>query len=100
MKNFISAINKYRNRINKYWVAVIIFVIVTFFLGDSTIMRRTSYNKQISKLKSEIEFYTKEKEANDARLRAIQTNDEGLEKFAREQYQMTKPDEELFIITE
>jgi cell division protein FtsB len=98
MKNFFSSIDKYRRRINKYWVAVILFIVVTFFMGDSTISDRIFYNKQISKLKSEIGFYSKEKEKNEEKLKAIRSSDESLEKFAREQYLMTKSDEELFII--
>jgi cell division protein FtsB len=33
-------------------------------------------------------------------LNAIKSSEESLEKYAREQYLMTKPDEELFIISE
>jgi cell division protein FtsB len=100
MKNFINSIEKYRRRINKYWVAAIIFIVVTFFMGDSTISDRIFYNKQIRKLKGEIEFYSKEKEKNEEKLKAIRSSDESLEKFAREQYLMTKSDEELFIISD
>jgi cell division protein FtsB len=75
-------------------------MVVTFFLGDSTILDRISYNGQINKLAEEIEFYTSEKEKNLEKLNAIQSDVENLEKFAREQYLMTKQDEELFIISE
>jgi cell division protein FtsB len=63
-------------------------------------MDRMSYNKQINLLEKEIEFYTKEKDKNEAKLKAIQNEDDGLERFAREQYMMSKPNEEIFIITE
>jgi cell division protein FtsB len=97
MKNWIEM---YRHKLNKYWIAAIIFVILTFFVGDSTIWKRISYNRQIRVLESEIEYYTKEKEKNLEKLNAIKSSEESLEKYAREQYLMTKPDEELFIITE
>jgi len=100
MKNWIEILEKYRQKINKYWIAVIIFVILMFFVGDSTILRRSDYDKQIRQLQSEIDYYTKEKEKNLEKLNAIKSSDESLEKYAREQYQMTKPDEELFIISE
>jgi len=90
----------YRKKVNKYVVTLLIFAIVTFFVGDSTILRRIAYDKQINQLKSEIDFYTKEKEKNLEKLNAIKTSDESLEKYAREQYLMTKPNEELFIISE
>jgi cell division protein FtsB len=100
MKNWLEIFEKYRQKLNKYWVAVIIFAILTFFVGDSTILKRISYNRQINGLESDIEYYTKEKEKNLEKLNAIKSSEESLEKYAREQYLMTKPDEELFIISE
>jgi cell division protein FtsB len=100
MKNRLEIFEKYRKGVNKYWVTVVIFVVLTFFVGDSTIMRRISYNRQIKHLESEIEYYAKEKEKNLEKLNAIRSSEESLEKYAREQYLMTKPNEELFIISE
>ncbi|MDR0612425.1 MAG: septum formation initiator family protein [Dysgonamonadaceae bacterium] len=100
MKNWIETVEKYRQKLNKYGVAIIVFVILTFFTGDSTILKRISYSIQINRLESEIEYYTKEKEKKLEKLNAIKSSEESLEKYAREQYLMTKPDEELFIISE
>ncbi|MDR1633312.1 MAG: septum formation initiator family protein [Dysgonamonadaceae bacterium] len=100
MANWIEILEKYRQKLNKYWVTVIVFAVLTFFTGDSTILKRISYTQQINDLESEIEYYTKEKEKNLEKLNAIKSNEESLEKYAREQYLMTKPDEELFIISE
>lgn len=100
MKNWIGILEKYRQKVNKYWIAVIIFAILTFFVGDSTILRRISYDKQIKQLESEIDYYTKEKGKNQEKLNAIKSSDESLEKYAREQYLMTKPNEELFLISQ
>ncbi|MDR0506744.1 MAG: septum formation initiator family protein [Dysgonamonadaceae bacterium] len=100
MKNWVEIFEKYRHKMNKYWITVIIFAVLTFFVGDSTILRRISYNQQIKSLESEIEYYAKEKEKNLEKLNAIKSSEESLEKYAREQYLMTKPNEELFIITE
>lgn len=85
---------------NKYGVTVIVFVIVSFFIGDNTILDIVSYNRQISQLEKETESVSAEKERNLEKLNAIQSDNEGLEKFAREQYNMTLPDEELFLIVE
>lgn len=100
MKNWIEILAKCRQKLNKYGVAVIVFAILTFFTGDSTILKRISYNMHIKSLKSEIEYYAKEKEKNLEKLNVIKNNEASLEKYAREQYLMTKPDEELFIISE
>jgi cell division protein FtsB len=100
MKNLIEIVKKYGSKVNKYWLTAIIFVFVTFIFGDSTILDQVSYSRQIDQLESEIEYYTEEKEGNLEKLKAIQSDNESLEKFAREQYNMTKADEELFLIVE
>jgi cell division protein FtsB len=100
MKNGIEIFEKYRHKMNKYWVTIIIFTFITFFVGDSTVLKRISYNRQIKDLKSKIDYYAKEKEKNLEKLNAIKSGGESLEQYAREQYLMTKPDEELFLISE
>lgn len=100
MDNIINYIKKYAGKVNKYWLTVIIFLIVTLFIGDSTIMHRISYNRQINQLEKEIEYYTREKDKNLEKLKALESDNETLEQFAREEYYMTKSDEELFIIVD
>jgi cell division protein FtsB len=100
MKNLFEIVKKYGRKVNKYGLTVIIFVVITFFIGDSTVLDQISYNQQIKQLEKEIEYYNKEKESNLEKLNAIQSDENGLEKFAREQYNMTKSDEELFLIVE
>lgn len=100
MGNLGENIKKILGKVNKYWLTVIIFAIVTFFVGDSTIMHRVSYDRQINQLEKEIEQITQEKEKNLEKLRALESNNETLERFAREEYYMTKPNEEVFIIVD
>ncbi|GHT08208.1 hypothetical protein FACS189432_01030 [Bacteroidia bacterium] len=100
MKNLFEFVKNYGSKVNKYWLTVIIFTVITFFIGDSTVLDQLSYNRQINQLERDIEYYNNEKESNLEKLNAIQSDEEGLEKFAREQYNMTKADEELFIIVE
>jgi len=91
-------IPKITNRINKYYLTAGIFFVLTFCIGDSTLYKRYLYDKKISELEKEIETYQKEKETNEAKLKALYSDDESLERFAREEFLMTKPNEELFII--
>lgn len=98
MGKVLEIYNFIKTRINKYWLVILFFVIVTFFIGESTIAKRISYNSQIKQLESEIKYYTKEKIENEERLKALHSDNESLEKLAREQYQMTKANEELFLI--
>ena len=100
MRNFLNKIQKLISKVNKYWLTLVIFLVITFFIGDSTIMHRISYDQQIDQLERRIEQVTKEKESNLEKLKALQSDNETLERFAREEFHMTKPDEELFIIVD
>jgi cell division protein FtsB len=98
MKNLLGKFNRLIT--NKYWLAAIIFFILTFVIDDNSLRKRISYNQEISRLKKDIEFYTKQKEEAQQRLNALNNDSENLEKLAREQYRMKKADEDLFIIVE
>ncbi|MDR1782761.1 MAG: septum formation initiator family protein [Dysgonamonadaceae bacterium] len=98
--NLIEHIKSFLQRLNKYWVAVILFLVFTVFIGENTMIDRLKYDREIKQLERDIEVQKKELQANRQKLESIRENDESLEKFAREQYRLTKPDEELFIIEE
>jgi len=89
---------QYLSRLNKYWLVVIAFLIITFFVGDSNLYKRYSYDEKIRVLENEIKYYQKEIEINRKKLDDIHTSKERLERFAREEYFMKKPDEDVFII--
>jgi cell division protein FtsB len=97
MGKFISFFSKYAHKVNKYWIAVIVFLIITFFTGNSTIKDQIAYGNRIKQLEKEIEELKKDSEQKKKLLETI-GDVEKLEEFAREQYNMTKPDEEVFII--
>ena len=62
-------------------------------------MKRYAYIQQINQLEREIEYYKKQREENSRKSEALHSDRESLEKFAREQFLMTKPNEDIFIIT-
>jgi len=86
--------------INKYWLVTILFLAVTLLIGDSNLFNRIKYDNKIRYLESEINRYKKEIEQSKKKLREFQTDKEGLERFAREEYLMKKEDEDIFIIEE
>jgi cell division protein FtsB len=89
---------KWKGRFNKYHITLIIFVVVIFFMGDNTLLDRYQYDTKIRELQSEIRSYRQKIETTQAKLNSLQLDNESLERYAREQYLMTKPDEELYII--
>ncbi len=89
---------KYLSRINAYWLVTIGFVALTFTAGDSNLYKRYTYDEKIRSLEKEIKFYEEEIEVNSKKLNDLHTDKEGLERFAREEYFMKKPNEDIFII--
>ena len=90
--------NKYLSRINAYWLVPIVFFALTFVMGDSSVYKRYTYDEKIRSLEKEIKHYQKEIEINSKKLNDLHTDKEGLERFAREEYFMKKPNEDVYII--
>ena len=93
---YLSRINL--SRINAYWMVIIGFVALTFVAGDSNLYKHYMYTKKIHELEKEIRQSRHEIERNKKKLKDFHTNKEGLERFAREEYLMKKPNEDIFII--
>lgn len=79
-------------------VILVVLVGMLFFFSDSSVMKRVKYETQIKDLETQIEFYRHQTETDKAKLNELQSNEEDLEKFARENYLMKKENEEIFII--
>ncbi|KUK77171.1 MAG: hypothetical protein XD92_0900, partial [Proteiniphilum acetatigenes] len=60
--------------------------------------KRIRYETQIRDLESQIEYYQKLTESDREKLHELRSNDEDLEKFARENYLMKKENEDVFIV--
>ena len=54
--------------------------------------------KDLKQLARDKEYYLNRIEEDKRKLNELKTNNDNLEKFAREQYHMKKPNEDLYII--
>lgn len=91
---------KYLSWISLFWLTLIVLGVITFATGDSSLFKRVQYDEKIRDLEKEIKMYRAEIEVNREKLDALHTDREGLERFAREEYHMKKPNEEIFLIKE
>jgi cell division protein FtsB len=83
---------------NKYLLTILIFLVWIILLDSNNLVARFREMRELNRMKKEKEYFTmKIKEERD-RIRELRTDDDNLEKFAREQYRMKKSDEDLFII--
>jgi cell division protein DivIC len=86
--------------INKYLIAFAVFVVWIMFFDENNLMQHQLNQKELALLEEQVGFYKRKIEADKRKLFELQTNDENLEKFAREQFLMKKADEDIFVIVE
>jgi len=90
----------YRFIRNKFVLAGAIFFVWILFFDRNNLIDRHKYNKELRHMELEKEYYLERIAEDSKKLNELMTNDENLEKFAREQYLMKKPDEDIFLIVE
>ena len=100
MSKVVDFYKKHVAGINKYWLVTILFLAITLFSGDSNLKNHYKYDERIRFLENEINRYQIEVEQNKKKIQEIQTDRDGLERFAREEYLMKKENEDVFIIEE
>jgi cell division protein DivIC len=83
---------------NKYVLTIIIFVVWVTLLDSNNLIARYRDMRELHKLKIDREYYIRRIEQDKQKLHELKTDNHNLEKFAREQYHMKKPDEDLYII--
>ncbi|MCK9342764.1 MAG: septum formation initiator family protein [Massilibacteroides sp.] len=84
--------------INPYWLVTISFFVFITTFGDGNLINRFLNDKKISDLERKIDYYKQEIEKNKAKLKTLEVDKKGVERFAREEYFMKKKNEEVFII--
>lgn len=73
-------------------------VVVVLFIGDSNIFNRFHNSMKISELKNQINYYKEETQKDREKLSELSSSKENIEKFARENYLMREPNEDVFIV--
>lgn len=88
------------NSFNKYLIVLAGFIVWIMFFDENNLMKHRKNLAELEQLESQVKFYKHKIAADKRKLYELQTNDENLEKFAREQFLMKKADEDVFVIVE
>ncbi|WP_242085280.1 FtsB family cell division protein [Aestuariivivens sediminis] len=89
---------KYLNPFKNWFVIILIgFVIWMLFFDANSWFIHNELNNDIEALEAEKEYYQREIETDNKAIETLKT-EEGLEKFAREEYYMKRENEEIYII--
>lgn len=86
--------------VNKYLIAFAAFIIWIVFFDDNNLIQHKKNIKELALLEEQVDFYKHKIEADKRKLYELQTNNENLEKFAREQFFMKRADEDIYVIVE
>ncbi|PVX52385.1 septum formation initiator [Balneicella halophila] len=86
--------------IAKYAIVALVFIIWVGFFDNHNFKEQFKYQMKINDLEEEKEYYLKKIREDSTRLSELNTNDENLEKYAREKYYMKKKGEEIFLVKE
>ncbi len=84
--------------LNKYFITVFLFLIWMIFFDNTSFLVINELNNDINKSESQLAYYKAEYKKNDAFYKKLMNNKNEKEKFARENYFMKKPNEEIFIL--
>lgn len=85
---------------NKYLITGSVFLVWMLFFDRNDLASQLDYRDDVNKLKAEKEFYIKEIAQVEKDLTELTTDQQKLEKFAREKYLMKKDNEDVFVVVE
>ena len=85
---------------NKYLVATILFLAFIIFFDENSIVSHQKNRQRLNELIEQKEYYNERSIADKQKLEDLNSGSQNLEKFAREQYYMSKQDEDVFVVVE
>jgi cell division protein DivIC len=83
---------------NKYILALLVFFVWILFFDQNNLVDRYISHRNIRQLERDKQYFRQRIMEDSIRMDELRTDNENLEKFAREQYLMKRENEEIFII--
>jgi cell division protein DivIC len=83
---------------NKYTLTLILFLGWILFFDQNNILERVQNLKNVHQLEKDKAYYIDWYKQDSTKQKELKTDKKSLEKFAREQYHMKKPNEDIYLI--
>ncbi|HNZ44060.1 MAG TPA: septum formation initiator family protein [Bacteroidales bacterium] len=83
---------------NYYVLATVVFIVWVGFLDTDNLMSQISQRKEMNGLLEQKKFYTEEIQRMKELSQSLKTDKEAMERYGRENYQMKKKSENIFLI--
>jgi len=100
LKAIITRVRSIKMLRNKWAVATFVFLLWIMFFDDNNLVSHHRNKLRLKALKEQRIFYREKIEADKQKLEELRSGNDNLEKYAREQFYMTKPDEDLYLVVE
>ena len=84
--------------LNKYFITITSFLVWMIFFDSTSFLVINELNQEVGKYEKQLDYYKTEYEKNDKFFKKLMNDKQEKEKFARENYFMKKPNEEIFIL--
>ncbi|MDG1778978.1 MAG: septum formation initiator family protein [Flavobacteriaceae bacterium] len=98
MKKLLNSLKKVLSPLkNIFLLVTIIFIVWMLFFDANSWLIHKELNNEIDALNTKKEFYESEIKSDEKEIKILQTPD-GIEKYAREKYNMKKENEDIYII--
>lgn len=85
---------------NKYVLTISVFAIWMLFFDQNNVVDQLKMSIEINQLEDDRAYYLEQIQKDSARFHELTTDRDNLEKYAREQFLMKKPDEDVFVVIE
>lgn len=97
MENLVKFLHWCQRYITAMGVVVVVFVVYTMFLQENSIFRYMSYSNTIDSLRVEIKNYTDTMNYYHKMNSLLTTDPEVMERVVREEYNMNRRSEDVYI---
>jgi len=85
---------------SKFIIFALLFLAWIIFFDENSFVSHYENKNRLQELKLQKDYYEEKIASDEQKLQDLKAGEEELEKFAREQYYMSKPDEDVFIVVE
>lgn len=82
---------------HKYWIVLVLFLLVICVASDNSIVNRIVQKREIRALKGQLRESLEQRQKNEKLLEELNNDSLIIDRLAREKYNMHREDEDLFI---
>ncbi|MBP3763667.1 MAG: septum formation initiator family protein [Bacteroidales bacterium] len=82
----------------KYWIAAAVFLLVILFIDPNNLLVTRRLHRQVSQLHREEAQLKADIQADSAANAQLLDNPDAIEHYARENYYMKRPNEDIFVV--